>query len=107
MEEGGLSREQIGDRMISFGADSAFVFTGLKAGVTCHLQDDITPFVVGHHCIAHRVQLAASKLTPLRMVERVESLCAGLYTYFNKSPKRYLAYLAVADKLGTSSNKML
>jgi hypothetical protein len=107
MEEGGLAREKIGDQMISFGADGTSVFTGHKAGVTRLLQDTIAPFVVGHHCIAHRVQLAASKLTHLRMVERVETLCAGLYTYFNKSPKRYLAYLKIADELGTTGNKML
>jgi hypothetical protein len=107
LTEAGLKRHEIGEKMISFGADGAAVFQGFKGGVTKRMQDSVAPFLVGHHCVAHRVQLAAQKLGSVPFVERVEELCSSLYSYFNKSPKRFLAYLNVADKLGTTGNRVL
>jgi hypothetical protein len=105
--EAGLTRTEIAQRLISFGADGASVFQGQKGGVTKRLVDSVAPFLVGHHCVAHRVQLAAQKLSSFAMVERVEVLCNSLYSYFNKSPKRFLAYVKLSEELGTSGNKVL
>jgi hypothetical protein len=73
----------------------------------CCKPGETAPFLVGHHYVAHRVQLAAAKLESLPFVERVEELRSSLYTYFIKSPKRFLAYLSIADELGMTGNKVL
>jgi hypothetical protein len=71
MIEDGLTRDQIGDRMVSFGSDDASVFTGQKGGVTKILADNIAPYLVGHHCVTYCVQLAAQKILVFPLVERV------------------------------------
>jgi hypothetical protein len=107
IREAGLNRREIAEKMISFGSDGASVFQGNKGGVTKRLTENVAPFMVGHHCVAHRVQLAAGKLSSVPMVEKVEVLCNSLYSYFAKSPKRFLAYLKFAEELGTNGNKVL
>jgi hypothetical protein len=107
IQEGGLTRDQIAQRFISFGADGAAVFQGQKGGVTKRIVESTAPFLVGHHCVAHRVQLAAQKLGILPIVDRLEELCNGLYSYFAKSPKRQLAFKKLAEELATSGNKIL
>jgi hypothetical protein len=107
MVEGGMTKAEIGQKLISFGADGASVFQGQKAGVTKRMVETISPYVIGHHCMAHRTNLAAATLGNLHIVGKLEALCAALYSYFARSPKRYLAFVRLAEKLDTSGNKIL
>jgi hypothetical protein len=72
IREASLNRKEISKKMISFRSDGSSVFQGHKGGVTKRLTENVVPFMVGHHCVAHRVQLAAGKLSSVLMVEKVE-----------------------------------
>jgi hypothetical protein len=105
--DGGMTKAEIGRKLISFGADGASVFQGRKGGVTKRMVETISPYMMGYHCMAHRTNLAAAALGNLLIVGRLETLCASLYSYFARSPKRYLAYVKLADELDTNGNKIL
>jgi len=47
------------DKFVGFGADGAFVMSGVCNGVVARLQDKINPFLLSIHCIAHRTNLAS------------------------------------------------
>jgi hypothetical protein len=99
MVDGGMTRLKIGAKLISFGADGASVFQGCKGGVTKLMVESISPFLPGHHCMAHQTNLAVATLGSLGIVAKLETRCASLYSYFARSPKRYLASVKLAEEL--------
>jgi hypothetical protein len=66
---GSLDDDQIVEKVISFGTDGASVFQGRTHGMTKQLQDQIAPYLMGIHNMAHGTNLAAKPLSNLPMVQ--------------------------------------
>ncbi len=92
MHQGGLIKNLIGIKFMTFGANGVSVFQGIKLGVTRQIFDARAPHSIGVHCMAHRTNLAVQILSHLQMVNRFEGLFHTLYNYFSKSPKRHLEF---------------
>jgi hypothetical protein len=90
-----------------FGADGASVLQGSKNGVTQKLQTGYAPHMLGVHYVAHRSNLAATALSDLEMISRLENLLVALHKYFSKSPKRHLALEKLSELLQTKDGKIL
>jgi hypothetical protein len=54
---GGLLVVDVVNKVVCFGADSVTIFQGLKIGVTVHLMNKHSLFIVGIHYMAHRCNL--------------------------------------------------
>jgi len=104
---GGLSREQIASRLISFGADGASVFQGVRTGVTRQLTENHAPFLTGVHCMSHRVDLALKTLSNLPVVSNVEGLLQVTHGYFSHSSKRHHEFTKLAALMEKKGNKIL
>jgi hypothetical protein len=52
---GGLQPEEVIKKLLCFGADGVSAFQGKKTGVTKQIQSKHAPFVMGVHCMAHRI----------------------------------------------------
>jgi hypothetical protein len=103
---GGLSENVVAERMVSFGADGVSVFQGSRTGVTTQLKEHDAPFMIGVHCMVHRTNLAVEPLSNLPMVEKLETLCQGLYNYFTMSSKKHLEFQKLADIVETEGLRM-
>jgi hypothetical protein len=65
---GGLLQQQLGKKLIFFGADGATVFQGARSGVIRHLMEGFIPFVIPMHDFAHHTNLAVEALSGLPVV---------------------------------------
>ncbi len=54
MEYGGLTSDQIGNKLICFGLDGVVMFTGLQTGVATQFKSKVASFVIVVHYMAHR-----------------------------------------------------
>jgi hypothetical protein len=59
----GVGVDDISSKLLSFRANGVTVFQGARIGVTKQLQTKYTPFMIGVHSFAHRVNLAARTLS--------------------------------------------
>ena len=57
-EEGGLSREEMGKKLICFGANGVNVFQGHHNGCTIQMHDYYAPLNLGVHCMAHKMNMS-------------------------------------------------
>ncbi|KAG0574114.1 hypothetical protein KC19_VG235400 [Ceratodon purpureus] len=57
---GGLLRNQIAEKRVTFGADGVSVFQGSRTGVTTHLKEKHAPFMLGVHCMDSLHELGCS-----------------------------------------------
>jgi hypothetical protein len=53
----GMLRNQVSTKLINFGVDNVNVFQGTKSSVTKYIHDDLVPYSIGVHCMAHRTNL--------------------------------------------------
>ena len=97
-ELGGLTLEQIREKLLCFGADGATVFHGVSGGVTVQLQREFAPFLIGVHCGNHKTNLAMLVVSKTAIVSRGESLISALHVYFSKSCKKSLEFSKLAEK---------
>jgi len=104
---GGLDRESIATKLLSFGADGASILQGSRSGVTLQIKDKHTPFVIGVHCVAHRCNLPFKMLSSLSIFGDIEKLLSITYIYFSKSPKRYSEFKQLAELTQMKGLKML
>jgi hypothetical protein len=54
---GGVSKDQIAQKLICFGADGVNVCQGTKSGVTKQIKNNYAPHSIGAHCMAHCTNL--------------------------------------------------
>ena len=87
--EGRLNREEIGGKLVSFGANGASTFQGPKIGVSTQIREKWAPFCLGATCASHRINLIIEILSNYPMVSRLEALYQSLYSYFCRSNKRH------------------
>ena len=59
------------------------------------------------HDFAHRTNLVVEALPGLLVVQKFESLCKALYSYFSGSPKRHLEFIKLAKVVETEGLKIL
>jgi hypothetical protein len=57
MQEGGLAKDLIGKRLMTFGADGVFVFQGTKSSVTKQITNGWAPHSMGVHYMVHKTNL--------------------------------------------------
>jgi hypothetical protein len=107
LEEGGLSREEIGKKLICFGADGVNVFQGHHNGCITQMRDFYAPFSLGVHCMAHRMNLVIGTLSLYPLVSNIEGLLASLHTYFSGRPKKCVELVKLAGIMETKGLKML
>jgi hypothetical protein len=105
--DGGLSAEEVRQRLLCFGSDGASVLQGKKNGVVVQIQGAHAPHCQGMHCVAHRTDLAVEVLSELDMVSSVEKLLKKLHSYFSKSPKRHLELEKLSELMVSKGGKIL
>jgi hypothetical protein len=98
---------ELAEKLIYFGTDGEAVFQGSRNGVIQQLKEKHSPFVIGVHDFAHRTNLAVEALSNLPMVQRLESLCKSLHSYFSASPKRHLEFTKLVEVVETKGLKIL
>jgi hypothetical protein len=105
---GGMDGEgSVAEKLICFGADGAVVFQGARSGVTSQLIKKHAPYLMGVHCMSHRMNLAVQALSNLPMVTKIENLLQSLHSYFTSSPKKHLEFTKLVEIVETSGLKML
>jgi hypothetical protein len=104
---GGLSQQQLVEKLICFGVDGAAVFQGARTGVIQCLKEGYAPYVIPVHDFSHRTNLAVEALSGLPIVKKLESFCKSLHAYFSGSPKRHLEFMKLAEVVETEGLKML
>jgi hypothetical protein len=57
--------------------------------------------------MAHRTNLAVEPLSNLPVVNKIESLCKNIHSYFSHSPKRHLEFTKLAEIVETKGLKIL
>ncbi|KAL7386854.1 hypothetical protein ABVT39_014860 [Epinephelus coioides] len=73
------------NKLVALTIDGASVMTGVNSGVVTKLRAD-RPYVLGIHCMAHKLELAFSDgIRKNVMARKVEDLLSGLYTLYHKS----------------------
>jgi hypothetical protein len=105
--DGGLSVQEIRDKLVCFGSDGAAVLQGKRNGVTVQIQGQHAPHCHGMHCVAHRTDLVVEVLSELDMISSIEKLLKKLYSYFCKSPKRHLELEKLSELLQSKGGKIL
>jgi hypothetical protein len=72
MQQGGLIQEERTKRLICFGANVASIFQGCHTKTTFQLKEKFAPYMMGQHCMAHRMNLVVQVLSNLPMVARLD-----------------------------------
>jgi hypothetical protein len=107
MVNGGLTMEEINNKLISFGFNGVVVFTYVHNGVITQITKKATPFMFDVHCVAHWTNLIMQTLSMKPLMHKLEGLLQATYTYFSSSPKRHLEQCKLAQLLETKGNKLL
>jgi hypothetical protein len=58
MHQGGLTKDLISIKLMTFGVDGLFIFQGSKLSVIRQIFDAWAPHSIAVHCMAHRTNLA-------------------------------------------------
>jgi hypothetical protein len=87
---GGMLKDQVVNKLMSFWTNHINVFQNTKSGVTKQIQDDYAPFFISVHCMAHHTNLTMQILFAILLVKCIESLLQTLHAYFAHFPKRHL-----------------
>jgi len=104
---GGMPKDQIVNKLMSFRTNDINVFQNTKSNVTKQIQDDYAPFSTGVHCMAHQTNLAMQTLSAIPLVKCIESLLQTLHAYFAHFPKRHLKFIKLTEIMETKGNKIL
>ena len=106
-EFGGLSIEQIWEKLLFFGADGVAIFHGVRGGVIVQLQREFAPFLVKVHYSSHKTNLAMHVISKTAIVSKAKALLSPLHMYFSKSPKKFLEFAKLAKIMETKGLKNL
>ncbi len=85
---GGLSNHDLATKVVCFGVNGAATFQGIKIGVATWLKEKSSPFSILLHCIVHITNLATLTFSNIPIVMKIETLLAGVYTYFSHNRKK-------------------
>jgi hypothetical protein len=107
MHEGGLTKDSIGKRPMTFNVDGVFIFQGTRLGVIQQIFERFLPHSTRVHYMAHRTNLAIQTLSHLQMVNKIEGLIQTLYNYFFKSQKRHLEFTKIVKLMEMEGAKIL
>ncbi len=87
-----MPKDQVVNKLMSFGTYNINVFQNVKFGVTKQIQDDYAPFSIGVHYMAHHMNLAMQTLFVIPLVKHNESLLQTLHAYFAHISKQHLEF---------------
>jgi hypothetical protein len=104
--DGGLSAEEVRQRLLCFGSNGASVLQGKKNDVVVQIQGSHAPHCQCMHCVAYQTDLAVEVLSKLDMVSSIKKLLKKLHLYFSKSPKRHLESELMVSKGGKILNNV-
>ena len=78
----GLDNMEIAKNFVCVGVDGASVMQGHKGGLCKKIKNDLAPYAIPIHCMAHRMNLAFGIVSNFGFVSKVESLIKEIYQYF-------------------------
>jgi hypothetical protein len=87
MNQGGLTKDMIGTRYMTFGVDGVYVFQGVKSRVTKHIFDGWALHSMGVHCMAYRTNLVVQTLFRLPMENKLKVCYPHFITIFVRALK--------------------
>ena len=62
---------------------------GHRGGVAALFREAVSPYIFVIHCVAHRLNLASTKVwEKIEACRRIEARCKDLYNFVNKSTSR-------------------
>lgn len=73
-------------------------------GLCVRLQTSIAPYMIGIHCLTHRINLAFKILSKERLVNEVDMLVDDLHGFFCRSSKRVMEFKEFVDGLMIGKN---
>jgi hypothetical protein len=65
MHEGGLTKNLMGKKLMTFSAYWVSIFQGIRSGVIQQISKEWVPHSMGVHCMAHRTNLVVQILSHL------------------------------------------
>jgi hypothetical protein len=93
--------------LVAFSSDGASAFSSAGEGVAGYLLREVNAALIHVHCVAHRVNLAMKDLASCPRLQAIITnldQCIKLAnSVFNRSPKRWHEYSAVAELMGSMS----
>ena len=87
IEFGGLDSMEISKKLMCVGVYEALVMQDHKGGLCKKIKNDLEPYTIPIHCMAHQMNLAFGIVNDFGFVSKVESLIKEIYQYFCRSPK--------------------
>jgi len=93
-------------RLIGFMSDGASVNFGPKSGLLKKLKvDEKMPWLVGIHCLNHRLELAVKDAFAQTALTDACVLLSNIHSVFERSPKRWRALTDLAEVMGEEVHK--
>ena len=83
-------------KLCALGSDGAAVMLGVRGGVSKLLKDKVS-YLVGNHCVAHRLALACSQAA--KEILYFKDILGQLYRFYENSLVRYAGLKAIQDLL--------
>ncbi len=71
------------------------------------IEGKIVLYMMGQHCMAHKMNLAIQVLSIVPMVAKLEDLLQSLYSYYSNSPKKHLEFTKLVEIVGIRRLKIL
>jgi len=72
--EGGLTHEDIADKLFCFSVDGVSTFQDLKTEVTTQIREKWAPFSLGASSVSHKINLVVEILNKYPMVSKLEGM---------------------------------
>lgn len=95
----------LNERMCGFGSDGESIMIGSRNGVAAKLKE-IVPWLVGNHCIAHRLTLACSEAADaILFMTKFKDIVSQMYQFYDYSPVRTLRLKKIQSILGASDQQ--
>jgi hypothetical protein len=107
MNQGGLTKYMIGNKLMTFGVNGVFVFQGVRSWVIKEFFYGWALHSMGMHCMAHKTNLTIQILFHFPMVNIIKGLLSTLYNYFYKNFKRHLEFTKLVEVMETRGAKIL
>jgi hypothetical protein len=107
LEFGGLSLEELCEKLVNIGCNGSSVFQGHKKGVTHQFEEKVVPFVIRVHYFVHKTNLVVIILSDVLFVHQLEFLLQSFYAFFAHNLKKFAKFQKLVDLLQTKVNKLL
>ncbi len=104
---GGFTNFDMAFQWICLGCDGDLVFQGIWSKVITQTKEQIAPFLIGVHYVAHRTNLVILVLNKLSLVMHIEGMLQSLYAFFSHNSKKVLEFVNLAKTLETKGLKLL